>query len=447
MQSYTLSLHNGGGCVHQAHNARRYMPPNADPDRSGDNITFCDVPVRDAYHKLFDDAVKEFNERQIACRKKDRVIKDYYTQILGSKKQAAYELIVQIGGRADGGTPDAAVEALKEYYAGWQKANPQLVICGAYLHLDESSPHLHLDYIPVAQCTRGMKLQNSLTRALKEQGFVTKGQSDTAQMQWEQSERDRFRGICSSLGIDVAAQGVGRRRHLSVDEYKDAQDQVSSAMKTVGELNKDICFWTQRLSEAQEAVRSKRDAVKQLDSEIQERRAAIADLKSGLGKRQNEAAALDNRIRELHDDIDALKASYEEQRSEGISLFHEVRRERDSLDRLKKEISGCTAELSFVKAHIQENDTLLSDRRKQLASVKREIEEASADLSSIRDDLDRARADWDNEFGTLQEELEWLRAYRYEVYQRDPDADDDICDAVNSQADGQQQLYEDEMEL
>lgn len=445
---YTLSLHNGGfNCVRQAHNARRYMPPNADPDRSGDNITFCDVPVRDAYHKLFDDAVKEFNERQIACRKKDRVIKDYYTQILDSRKQAAYELIVQIGGKADGGTPDAAVQALKEFYSGWQKANPQLVICGGYLHLDEQSPHLHIDYIPLAQCTRGMKLQNSLTRALKEQGFVTKGRSDTAQMQWEQSERDRFRGICSNLGIDVAAQGVGRRRHLSVDEYKDACDQVSSAIQTADMLNDDVRFWTERLSEVQSSVRNKRSAVKQLDSEIQERRAAIADLKSGLGRRQNEAAALDNRIRELHDGIDALKASYEKQRSEGITLFHEVRKERDSLDRLKEKISGCTAELSFVKAHIQEKDTLLSDKRKQLASVKREIEEASADLSSIRDDLDRARADWDNEVGPLLEELEWLRAYRNEVYQRDPDADADICDAVNSQTDGQQQLYEDEMEL
>lgn len=240
---YTLSLHNGGQhVVRQDHNARRYVPDNADASCTGDNIVLRDVDVRRAYHRIFDTAQSDYNARMVANGRANRQIDDYYTKIATDPhKHTVYELVVQLGGVQDGGAPTRAVDALRAYVDGWVKANPRLAMCGAYIHMDEATPHLHLDYIPVADgCTRGMSRQNSLTGALRAQGFVSNGTRDTAQMQWEQSERDRMRDICQYMGIALHQQGIGRKRHLTVDEYKQAQDQLRTTREQAKQASQDM---------------------------------------------------------------------------------------------------------------------------------------------------------------------------------------------------------------
>lgn len=224
-KSYTLSLHNQGSAVKQAHNRREQsaLGHNSfiDSTRTKDNIVMVDIPVRAAYESIFGKAVQEYNNRA----RTDRQIKDYWATINSdSRKHAAYEVIVQVGSMAEG-APDRAVDALKRYVQGWSRANPNLALVGAYIHNDESTPHLHLDYIPVAECSRGMKLQNTLTGALKAQGFVTSNSRNTAQMQWEQSERARMRSICRKMNIDLLAEGDGHK-YMSIPQYKQYADSL-----------------------------------------------------------------------------------------------------------------------------------------------------------------------------------------------------------------------------
>lgn len=75
-----------------------------------------------------------------------------------------------IGTRKDTavGTPDAEIttECLREYMEGFQARNPNLYVFNAVLHLDESTPHLHINYIPVGHFTRGLEVRNAKNKAL-----------------------------------------------------------------------------------------------------------------------------------------------------------------------------------------------------------------------------------------------------------------------------------------
>lgn len=229
-----ISMPQGRGS--QLHNRRDYssigreMPNNIDVCRTHENITLIDVDVRTAYETIFGEAVAEYNEKQ---KRADRKIKDYLDHIARSKngEKIFYEDVVQWGKMEDFQNPyirEAAKEALVRYAAGFQERNPNLRVIGAYVHMDEASPHLHLDYIPVAHgYKQGMKLRNSLDRAMKEMGFVPENESrrDNATMLWKARERNCFAEICRNMGLTVEAERTARGS-FSVDEYKEARDTM-----------------------------------------------------------------------------------------------------------------------------------------------------------------------------------------------------------------------------
>lgn len=308
---YTLSWHQGGEKnVHQAHNRRE--PHAAGKDSSIDsrltpnNIILIDIPIREAYHKLFDGSVSEYNSRA----RDSRQINDYYTYIGKSNKQQAYEAIVQLGSKAEG-SPDKAVEAYKMYVADWQRRNPNMVLIGAYIHCDEDGAvHLHIDYIPVAECNRGMKIQNSLTRALANQGFKTQnldGKQVTAQIQWEQAERDCMREICRELGIDLHKQGIGRKRHLSVREYKDCQDQIRQAKTELAviESDKSIAeFDKLALMQENKRLRNSNQDLKDHNQNLENQ---IVDLQKQLEICQFQLNDVDADLQDAYSELDEAK--------------------------------------------------------------------------------------------------------------------------------------------
>lgn len=80
----------------------------------------------------------------------------------------------------------------------FQLRNPQLYVIGAYIHLDEETPHLHLNFIPwVSGCKRGLETKTSLKAALATRGFVSEGKGDTEWKQWAEAEKDDIALIMS----------------------------------------------------------------------------------------------------------------------------------------------------------------------------------------------------------------------------------------------------------
>lgn len=253
MPPKTITFH-AGSKFSRGHNIRdpRYTDEQKHIDRSlsVNNEVICDEPVREAYQRIFGEAQDEYNARQ---RRADRRIDDYYIKVRDSKVQhPVYEVLVQIGDKDD--TGNAATEekaVLREFAQTWNERNPNLHMIGAYIHADEpnGTVHMHLDYIPVADCTgkRGMRLQNSYVAALGQQGFVATKASETAQMMWEDSQRECLEEMCRQHGISAKANQGLTHTHLSVKEYQRAKDRQNEQIK--GELSEEYAQEIERNKE------------------------------------------------------------------------------------------------------------------------------------------------------------------------------------------------------
>lgn len=211
----------GDGVV--AHNRRIYTAENVDPERTYLNIEYCYIPIEQAYHQLFDEALAQFNAKQ---KRKDRCIENYYKKIRdGKQEKTFYEVIFQIGNKDDMAATSENGELAKiildQFMRGFQERNPHLHVFSAHLHMDEATPHLHVDFIPFTTVSkRGISTRVSLKQALADQNIVGEGRSLTERDIWVQKEK--LAEIMLEHGIEWEQKGE-HREHLSVLEYKREQ--------------------------------------------------------------------------------------------------------------------------------------------------------------------------------------------------------------------------------
>ena len=210
----------GDGVV--AHNRRTYLAENVDPTRTHLNIEYCYTPIEEAYHQLFDAALAEFNAKQ---KRKDHCIGNYYEKIRdGKQEKTFYEVIFQVGNKDDmgaaGENAELAKTILDKFYRSFLERNPQLRVYSAHLHMDEATPHLHIDFIPFTTGSkRGLSTRVSLKQALADQGITGEGRSLTERDLWVQKEKEALAEIMLEHGIEWEQKGE-QKEHLSVLEFK-----------------------------------------------------------------------------------------------------------------------------------------------------------------------------------------------------------------------------------
>jgi hypothetical protein len=220
MQKNTISVMVGKGSL--SHNSRVFYAENVDPSRSHLNIEYCNENIKDVYHELFDDALVRYNAKQ---KRSDRKIDNYYEKICSGKQEKPFhELVIQIGNRdtCAAATEDGAFAArlLDEYMRGFQERNPTLRVFSAHLHMDEATPHLHIDFVPYTTGSkRGLDTRVSLKKALEALGFKGGTRSDTEWDQWANAERERLAEIMQAHGVEWEKKGT-HEEHLSVLDYK-----------------------------------------------------------------------------------------------------------------------------------------------------------------------------------------------------------------------------------
>ena len=231
----SISIELGKGVLD--HNNRKFIAENVDKERTKNNVEFKNIPLEDAYHTLFDDALKRYNDRQ---KRADRKIDNYLEHIQKSKQEKPfYEIIVQVGNRDDMGVgshnESLAKAILEDYMRSFESRNPNLFVFNATLHMDEATPHLHIDFIPfTTESKRGLDTRVSMKQALERQEFRGSGRSDTEVMAWLQSEKEALASIMERHDVEWEHQG-NQREHLSVLEYKKEQRS-----KEVAELEEEI---------------------------------------------------------------------------------------------------------------------------------------------------------------------------------------------------------------
>lgn len=132
---------------------------------------------------------------------------------------------------------ETAKTMLDEYMREFEKRNPNLKVFNAVRHLDESTPHLHIDFVPVAhKGQRGMQLKNSMSGALREQGFSSSNKMQNEWTAWSESERSVMEQILLKHGLRREDKNV-HRQHLSVDDYKKAAQEAENIRKINAHIN------------------------------------------------------------------------------------------------------------------------------------------------------------------------------------------------------------------
>ena len=211
------------------------------------------------YHELFDEALERYNAKQTRA---DRRIEDYYEKIRSGKQEKPFhEIILQVGNRddmsADSEEGQLAAAVLDEYMKGFQERNPQLRVFSAHLHMDEATPHLHIDFVPFTTGSkRGLDTRVSLKQALAAQGFQGGTRGDTEWSQWVRSEKEQLSLVMERHGIEWEDKGT-HDKHLSVLDYKKEQRAKEIAvLETVkAEKENQVESQERRLKELAPAVK------------------------------------------------------------------------------------------------------------------------------------------------------------------------------------------------
>ena len=252
----TISAMRGKGSL--SHNSRQFIAENVDSSRTPLNVEYRNEDIRAVYHELFDDALARYNEKQT---RKDRIIDDYYEKIRTGKQEKLFEeLIIQIGNKDDMNASSEngqlARQMLDKYMQSFQQRNPTLRVFSAHLHMDEATPHLHIDFIPFTTGSkRGLETRVSLKKALEALGFAGGTKSHTELNQWIESEKQALASIMARHDIEWEQKGT-HEEHLSVLDYKkqERSKEVAVLETQIDALQEQTATAETMLSEKQEQL-------------------------------------------------------------------------------------------------------------------------------------------------------------------------------------------------
>lgn len=287
----TISFMTGKGSVN--HNSRKFHAKNTDPERSHLNVEYCNENIKDVYHELFDEALARYNEKQT---RNDRRIDDYYEKIRSGKQEKPFhEIILQIGDRETMGAETEegrlAAKILDEYMQGFQRRNPTLRVFSAHLHMDEATPHLHIDFVPYTTGSkRGLDTRVSLKQALMALGFKGGTRQETELNQWVMAEKQQLAAIMLEHGIGWEQKGT-HEKHLSLLDFekKERAKEVSMLEKQKSELEEHNAImqevnekYLDQLERVEKDIFSAQESRKEVDKQAEQAKKKAAQYEKKL---------------------------------------------------------------------------------------------------------------------------------------------------------------------
>lgn len=407
-------VHGSNGFL--AHNDRTYMAKNIDSSRTKDNVYIKQQSVDEAYNELFTDTIEDYNAHQKRADRK-KSVKGYLEELnknkdkFGSEKPF-YELIVQIGDKDNCSCVNNPIEAQKakealiKFADTWSERNPNLKAFNISIHMDESTPHMHIDYIPVAEgCYKqGLKRRNSLTKALELQGLgVGKGKFDNSSIRWQAQERAALKEIALEYGFEIVDQNI-KRADLSVQEYKRKQQQLDQELENVQISKHDTFFGRaiikeyelEKLEEAQKLVAQKeiiadKTYAKAIEQEIR----AKHILKVTREINAEEEALHKVELNSLEVQIKKANADLETINSKTTSIINQATRDAEQIRQEAEETANKTTE--------QANKAAITKLDQANAEAKNILNKADTDAKSK---LDQADAEAKSKVEALTKDIE-----------------------------------------
>ena len=354
----TISAMVGHGSVN--HNSRKFHAKNTDPERSHLNVTYCQENIKAVYHELFDEALERYNAKQTRA---DRRIENYYEKIRSGKQEKPFhEIILQVGNKddmsADSNEGRLAAVVLDEYMKAFQERNPNLRVFSAHLHMDEATPHLHIDFVPFTTGSkRGLDTRVSLKQALAAQGFKGGTRGDTEWSQWVRSEKEQLSNLMERHGIEWEDKGT-HDKHLSVLDYKKGQRAKEiAALETVkAEKESQVESQERRLKELAPAVKNMERLAADFSADPEEILPEAGTLESAKSYREKKAKPLLAKI------VKVLR-----------SLFRKYIDLKGKFDRLQGDYD-----------RVREGNARLSDRLMEVKMENKKLRQISADYTRVK---------------------------------------------------------------
>lgn len=393
MISRTISICQGKGSI--GHNNRAFHTKNTDPARTKNNIVFVREPIGTAYEKLFAEAVERYNAKQ---KRSDRKIKSgYFEYQFGQsvtetkltspdKRKSFYEYLIQLGTMEDTGIGTEAAEkataCLCKYMKGFSERNPNFYVFNAVIHLDEKTPHLHIDYVPVGHYKRGVDTQNGIAQALKEMGY---GTGKNAIAKWRQSEYLIFREICEKNGFIISEPKKSRGVSFAVEEYKEIQhekERLTEELQPLREMElaadeTSVAGKKQFLSnnisvspKEFEQLEQQKKAVAVQNIENQYERDNIAARQKLLDEREADIAVKEADISHTEERISRSLSEAEHKSEKAADILEEAERKMASADRL-------------YKGQVELNQRYTALEREML-KVRKERDRKSTEIADLR---------------------------------------------------------------
>ena len=391
----TISGMMGPGSI--SHNNRKFFAANVDRSRTEQNVTYCNDDLKQVYHEIFDEALAAYNAKKKKTRDK---ITDYYEHIRqGKQEKLFHEAIFQIGNLEDCGcgSPggERAAAALKEFAESFRERNPHLRVFNMVLHMDEATPHLHVDFIPVAtEQSRGLSTRVSMKQALKQQGFEGQGRKQTEWNAWMDREKVALKEIAQVHEFEIISLGGGRP-HMDLPQYREAaqrleavQEQVTAAEHDIVELEKQkkALQGTVRRLQAAEKVRVDLEAVQPERTLTGAVRGVtveqVEELKAAAirgAAAEHDVLELKKENRQLHSQMPSIRERLKEAevrkkieqenkklKSYAAVLEDELVKERNFIEKL---VAGLSEALDFLEKHLPEPLHPLLEKLQKLVSA------------------------------------------------------------------------------
>ena len=386
-----------------AHNRREFIAENVDSDRVQLNICYQNENLKEVYKELFDEAVERYN----IGKRKDRQITNYYEKIRqGKQEKLFHEVIFQIGNREDMavGTAEGnlAVKILDEYVKDFQKRNATLRVFGCYLHQDEATPHLHIDFIPYVTDWKGkgMDTRVSLKQALKSLGFQGGNKHDTELNQWINHEKEVLAEVARQHGIEWEQKGT-HEEHLDVYNFKkkERKKEVQALEQEKEYLTAENEGLTAQIAETRADIQLLKDDKEQAvkDKEEAEKRAEKAekDLHSLEERRERLQPVMDNVSKEIKEygtvktllpEAGTLERATTYRDKKIKPLFTQMKNKIAAMAALVKEL---TKEVEKWKQKYQETKQAYNRMQRKLDTMREEKEQLSEEKQQLQGVSDR----------------------------------------------------------
>ena len=383
----TISGMMGKGSVN--HNTRAFTAKNVDKERSRDNVEFCHSDIKEVYHNLFDDALERYNAKQ---KRSDRKIDDYYEKIRrGKQEKLFYEVIFQIGNKDDmnvqSNEGQLAKEILCEFMEQFQKRNPNLYVFSSHLHMDEQTPHIHIDFVPfIRNSKRGLDTRVSLKGALSEQGFKGGTRGMTEWNEWIEAEKQELSKVMGHYGVQWKQLGT-HNKHLSVLDFEkqERQKEVAELEQTISGSKEELSnILHQQIAAGQETeqIRKEGEAIRQEVSELTATNHLLKKLQQELNKMVQSKEVMERNIHAYDEDVKWQLAE------PGAFMSAKAYRDKKALplvEKLKEVVKNLTIKCVQLTEQGRKLTAKVDRQQKQISRLTNKVMEQSDTIDRLQE--------------------------------------------------------------